>query len=194
MLNIGYDANIRSHMGRNGEIRYTSSHRFSDKIISQGGPQRDTSIGAATKAIKRVKIEQEKASRPLEKLEETFDETAAKVNAICSEIDSMRGIIALRMLQWYSALAIQCFLRCSQARRKVVIMKASRLLRFFVHFKFYFRRRQRAYKLIMEEYRKYRRRKAFITILRRHRFARKIQRWFKHCQSCYTMFAKLHFM
>jgi hypothetical protein len=194
MLKIGFDASGRPQLSRNGEPKFTSSHRFSEKIMAQGGPQRDTSIKAASNAMRRTKMTQAKANKKIEKLEETFDSTAATVNKLCDDIEAMRKIMAQRLLQWYSALAIQCFVRCYFARKAKRTKKSIRLLSWFIYFKTYFKRRVQATNLIIDAFKKYRSKRQFIIVMRKHRSAKKIQRWFKHCRSRYIMFSKLHFM
>lgn len=194
MLNIGVDANSRPQVGRGGEIRYASSRRFSEKIIAQGGPQRDTTIMAASKAVKRVKVENERKSRPLEKLEQSFDSNISAIRNICDEIDAIKKTMATRMLQWYSVLTIQCMVRQNQARRVVRTKRAVRLLSLLIFFKSYYRRRLRAISIIIRTYRQYRSRREFVMVMRLHRNAKKLQRWYIHCHKRHVILSKLTFV
>lgn len=191
MLNIGYDASCRPQMGRQGEVRYVSNHRFSEKIIAQGGHQRDTSITAASRATKKMKQNNEKKSKPLVSLEETFDSNLKSIQNMCDEIEAMKKQMALRMLQWYSALTIQGQVRQYQARWYCKRKRAIRLLSLFVFFKFYYRRRLRAVTKLVFAYRQYRGRRAFVKVMRLHRNAKKIQRWYIRSHKRHILFAKL---
>lgn len=138
-----------------------------------------------------MKQDNEKKSKPLVSLEETFDSNLKSIQNMCDEIETMKKQMALRMLQWYSALTIQGQVRQYQARWYCKRKRAIRLLSHCVFFKFYYRRRLRAVTKLVDAYRQYRGRRAFVMIMRLHRNAKKIQRWYIRSHKRHILFAKL---
>ena len=162
---------------------YKRNHRFTERILSHGGPQRDTTIDATTKAQKRQKQQFEKKFVEMDHIMKEFEEEMCRIEEMRVQIVSNQVYMAKCAQEHYAAVTIQQAYRGASARHQLTILKKLRLLRLWIHFRIHFRRRIKAARYISITLRKYFARQRFHTILIQNRAAKKLQKMVRSKQS-----------
>lgn len=114
---------------------------FSSRILKHGGPTRDTTINAATKAAARQRT---KFTKNFTQMDEIMAEFAAELNMIekmKKEVIDTQQHMALSSLRWYSALSIQQCYRGSRSRFALKKLRNARLIVDWVRFRVHYRYR-----------------------------------------------------
>jgi hypothetical protein len=174
-----------------GEPRFISSRKFTEKIVTQGGNFRDTTLYAATRKKEKEKLYRKQPFQPVENITKSFEEEFHKVKKMQAEIFQTKQYMAERLLQWYSALTIQSAFRLYRSYYRLKILKAIRFLSLLISFKFYFRKRVRCKTAIVKAYRSYRKWKGFRRAMKFHRAAVEVQRWYRHKRNNFLISSKL---
>lgn len=155
------------------------NNRFTERIITHGGPKRDTTIDATTKHHEREKKAFEKKFNVMDAIQDEFEEEMNKIEIMRQQIVANQLYMAKCAHQHYSALTIQQAFRASQARYALTVLMKLRLVRCWLHFRRYFRQRVRASRYIVMWLRKYFARRRFHIILIQYKAAKRIQTAFR---------------
>jgi hypothetical protein len=148
--------------------------------VKHGGPARDTTIQAATKAAARQKTQFTKTFCQMDDIMSEFAAEMAMIESMKKELVVNQKCLATTSLRWYSALIIQqCYRRvCSIFLLKK--LKKGRLISNWVYFRSYHRKRCKAAKKISDWMRQVTNLHRLLLVLRYNHAARKLQRLFRN--------------
>lgn len=179
--NIGKLADKGIHAALFGAKRTST---FTAKIIATGGVKReDTSLDAATKAIKRTEGKKKKRFDHMNDLIKEFDVECNEVIRLRDELRARQYDMAEIALHGFSATVIQIAARAHRGKMRLKALNAERILSQWIYFRKYFKRRVYCASIIQRAFRLYKYICRLQLYWRRDSAARVIQKKLRHIRS-----------
>ncbi|RYH22427.1 hypothetical protein EON65_19245 [archaeon] len=159
---------------------HKKSSSFTRRIYEHGGPFKDTSLEAATRKKQAHSSHFEKQFGSCDELVSEWDGLLEDIKTIAVEIASSQQVMAKQLSRYYASITVQLALRGYIARQSLRRLKCERVVKAFILFKRYFRKRVRAAHRIRTSYHSYHIRQSFKRIFAMHMAAKVVQRVFRN--------------
>ena len=147
---------------------------FSSRLL-QHGNWVDNSLDAATKAKKRMIMNEYRRNFSIDRINQNFSEEADHLLKLQQLLAIKQKRMAFTVVEKYSALSIQLCFRCYISRKRLFIKKTLRYLNDWLWGVYQRRKRYRARQKIYSTVLYWYRHKCFVTMLIKVRKARQIQ-------------------
>lgn len=172
----------------NTMFQYRRQQSFTSRILKHGGPARDTTIQAATKATAREKSHFTKTFSQMDDIMAEFAAEMAVIERIKKEVISNQQQMAQRSLEWYSAVSIQMLYRRMRSKLILKALKKGRLIANWLRFRVYFRYRCAKAKQICRWVKRKLILHTLYNAIRSHLAAYKIQKYFRNSKKTMYLF------
>lgn len=159
---------------------HKKSSSFTRRIYEHGGPYKDTSLEAATRKKQVFSAHFEKQFGSCDELISEWDELLLDIKTIAVEITTSQHVMAANITQHYASITLQLAFRGYIARQSLCRLKCERVVKAFILFKRYFRKRVRAANHLRKTYHSYHIRQIFRKIIAMHFAAKVVQRAFRN--------------
>ncbi len=153
---------------------------FSSRILKHGGPARDTTIHAATKAAARQKTQFTKNFTQMDEIMAEFAAELDMIEKMKKEVIVTQQHMALSSLRWYSAVSIQQCYRGSRSRFALKKLRKARLIVDWVRFRVYYKHRCKVARYLSTWARSWWTRRKFLVVIKANAASRRIQRRFRN--------------
>lgn len=155
------------------------SYAFSRKIVTHGVWQ-DNSMAAMTRKRTKEQVNMKRRANQVERLNNNFNQEVEIIKKIQQDLILKQKSMADIVIKKYSAIMIQSFYRRYKSRVLLHKLKCRRFIKTWVYYRCVAKKRLRARKVIIKQYRNHKFRSTLDFLLYRIKCVRRLQRFFRN--------------